>query len=99
MDGYKDYPSPGWPSNLMDFQYKKLSSAGNALSIRSTDHIPLMKTNFDFQVGQWYKFTVTGKPIRSDGQIMWNDWRNPDQKPAKCRQEYLVEGPGLNGDS
>ena len=29
---------------------------------------------------------------------MWNDWRNPNQNPAMCRQEYLVEGPGLIGD-
>ena len=24
--------------------------------------------------------------------------RNPDQKPAKCRVQYLIEGPGLVGN-
>ena len=55
----------------------------------------MMQTNILFEVGQWYKFTMTGKPLKSDGEIMWNDWRNPDQVPAMCRQEYFVEGPGL----
>ena len=98
MDGMADYPSPSYPAHLMRLRYKELSSAGNTLEIGNT-YGKMMKSNIQFEEGQWYKFTITGKPIRSDGQIMWNDWRNPNQKPAMCRQEYLVEGPGLIGDN
>ena len=98
MDGYNDYPSPAYPSHLLDLRYKKISWAGNSLSIGNT-YGAMMKPNINFEVGKWYKFTMTGKPLKSDGSIMWNDWRNPDQVPAKCRQEYLVEGPGLLSNS
>ena len=39
------------------------------------------------------------KTDRPDGQIMYWDSGNPHQKPAKCRYQYLIEGPGLVGNS
>ena len=98
MDGHNTHDSPKYPSHLMYFLYKKLSWAGFSLSIGNTDSV-MLQPNILFEEGQWYKFTVTGKPIGKDGEIMWYDWRNPLQKPAKCRYEYLVEGPGLVGNS
>ena len=89
-----------YPSHLMHFLYRKLSWTGQSLSIGNTAGT-MLQPNFLFEEGQWYKFTVTGKPIRSNGQIMnWN-WLDPHfhplEKPAKCRYEYLIEGPGLLG--
>ena len=87
-----------YPSHLMHFVYRKLSWAGQSLSIGGTAG-SMLQPNFLFEEGQWYKFTVTGKPIRPDGQIMYWDSGNPHQKPAKCRYQYLIEGPGLVGNS
>ena len=98
FDGFNSNDRPQYPSHLMYFLYKKLSWAGQSLSIGNTD-VLMMQPNILFEEGQWYKFTATGKPIGSDGQIMWYDWRNPHQKPAKCQTQYLVEGPGLMGNS
>ena len=63
-------------------------------------HVKLfLLTGFKTEEGQWYKFTVKGTPLESDGEIIWHDHWNPQQKPAKCRTEYLVEGPGIMGST
>ena len=48
---------------------------------KGSQHSP----NFDFEVGQWYKITITGKP--SDAT----------ESAKRCEQTILIEGPGLNG--
>ena len=98
MDGYDSYDRPDYPSHLLYFLYKKLSWAGQSLSIGMASS-SMMKPNILFEEGQWYKFTATGKPLGADGELMFHDFRNPDQKPAKCRYQYLVEGPGLVGNT
>ena len=98
MDGYNSYDAPDYPSHLLYFLYKKLSWAGHSLSIGQA-RSSLMQPNILFETGQWYKFTATGKPLGADGQLMFHDWRDPFQKPVKCRYQFLVEGPGLIGNS
>ena len=98
MDGHNTHDKPKYPSHLMYFVYKKLSWAGYSLSIGQTNSL-MMQPNILFEVDQWYKFTISGKPIRSDGEVMFYDWENRYEKPVKCRQEYSIEGPGLVGNN
>ena len=44
----------------------------------------MISANFNVQFGEWYKFTIIGSS-KGSGK---NDGRD-------CRQEYLIEGPGL----
>ena len=97
FDGYDSYDGAKYPSHLTYFSYRKLLTYGQSLNIGTTSTL-LMQPNLIFEEGEWYKFTVTGKPIGSDGELMFYDWRNPDKKPAKCRAQYLIEGPGLVGN-
>ena len=92
------YDIPQHPSPFISFNYEKISWAGQSLFISTYYSSTMMQPKFLFEEGQWYKFTVTGKPIGSDGKLMFHDSRNPDQKPAKCRVQYLIEGPGLVGN-
>ena len=98
FDGFNSHDKPQYPSHLMYFIYKKLPWAEQSLNIGNTDSV-MLQPNILFEEGQWYKFTATGKPVRPDGQIMVWDWGNPHQKPAKCRYQYLIEGPGLMGNT
>ena len=94
MDGYN-----GVASHLLALKYRKWGGwAGQYLKILNPNG-SLMQPNILFEVDKWYKFTITGKPLKSDGSIMWSDWKNPNQVAAKCRHEYFVEGPGLGGVS
>ena len=97
FDGYNSVSRPGYPSHLTYYSYQNTRHYGKALFNGNTNSL-MMQPHFSFQEGQWYKFTVTGKPIGSDGQIMWNDWRDPDQKPARCQIHHLIEGPGTVGN-
>ena len=98
MDGNDSYDYPQYPNHLLYFLYNKHSGAGQSLTAW-TAGTKLLQPNILFEEGEWYKFTVTGKPLGPDGQLMFYDWRNPDQKPDKCRFQYLIEGPGLIGNS
>ena len=98
FDGFNSHDQPQYPSHLTYFIYKKLSRAGQSLSIGNVDNV-MLQPNIVFEEGQWYKFTATGNPVRPDGQIMHWDWDNPHEKPVKCRYQYLIEGPGLVGNS
>ena len=97
MDGYNSYDRPDYPSHLLWFLYEK-SSGTNKLYIGNGRSL-MMQPNILIEEGQWYKFTSTGKPLGPDGELMFYDFRNPNQKPTKCRYQYLIEGPGLVGNS
>ena len=88
FDGYDSHDGPQYPSHLMYFLYQKISWAGQSLFIGTTSDL-MLQPNLIFEEGEWYKFTVTGKPI---------GWNDQDQKPALCQAQYLIEGPGLVGN-
>ena len=92
-----DASNNGYNDPFIYFNHKNLSWAGQSLDI-GTNSDAILQTGIMFEEGQWFKFTVTGKPIGSDGEIMFYDFKNEDQKPTKCRVEYLIEGPGVIGN-
>ena len=47
-------------------------------------NVLMISANFNVELGEWYKFTIIGTS-KGTGK---NDGRD-------CRQEYLIEGPGL----
>ena len=70
----------GFPYELSSVNY----SSGQSFAWMVTQgsiHVP----NFEFQVNEWYKITITGRPEEAKERV------------ANCEQTVLVEGPGLRG--
>ena len=70
----------GFPYELTSVNYESSQSFAWMVTQGSV-HIP----QFEFEVDQWYKITITGRPEEAKERV------------ARCEQTVLVEGPGLRG--